>query len=190
MLRARTARAEEPIDPDFDLASDADPEHDIMLADAVGVAMLVVLDRLSPSERLAFVLHDLFDLPFEDIAPILDKSPDAARQLASRARRRVRGAEADRATADRQRIIEAEGSAFMFLHSLGRTRPFGSAWQVAELEKSRTVTAGRCRPEADIPTRSVSNLFRWLRMRLSWAYLCAHRGVHWRPCHTHFRPRR
>lgn len=106
MLRARTARAEDPIDPDFDLASDDDPEHDVLLADSVGVAMLVVLDRLSPSERLAFVLHDLFDLPFEDIAPILDKSPDAARQLASRARRRVRGAEADRATADRQRIIE------------------------------------------------------------------------------------
>jgi RNA polymerase sigma-70 factor (ECF subfamily) len=106
MLRARSARAEETIDPDFDVVSDDDPEQDILRVDAVGLALLVVLDRLSPSERLAFVLHDLFDVAFEDIAPILDKTPDAARQLASRARRRVRGGAADAATADRQRIIE------------------------------------------------------------------------------------
>lgn len=106
MLRARTSRAEQTIDPEFDIASDDDPEQDVMRVDAVGVAMLVVLDRLTPSERLAFVLHDLFDVPFEDIAPILDKTPDAARQLASRARRRVRGGEADAATADRRRLIE------------------------------------------------------------------------------------
>ena len=106
MLRARTARAEETIDPDFDVVSDDDPEQDILRVDAVGVAMLVLLDRLTPSERLAFVLHDLFDVPFEDIAPILDKTPDAARQLASRARRRVRGGEADAASADRRGIIE------------------------------------------------------------------------------------
>jgi RNA polymerase sigma-70 factor (ECF subfamily) len=106
MLRARTARAEETIDPDFDVVSDDDPEQDILRVDAVGVAMLVLLDRLTPSERLAFVLHDLFDVPFEDIAPILDKTPDAARQLASRARRRVRGGEADAPSADRRGIIE------------------------------------------------------------------------------------
>jgi RNA polymerase sigma-70 factor (ECF subfamily) len=106
MLRARTARAEEAIDPEFDVEADDDPEQDIIRVDDVGLALLVVLDRLTPSERLAFVLHDLFDVAFEDIAPILDKTPDAARQLASRARRRVRGGAADTATADRQRIIE------------------------------------------------------------------------------------
>jgi RNA polymerase sigma-70 factor (ECF subfamily) len=106
MLRARTARAEEAIDPEFDVVSDDAPEQDIIRMDDVGLAMLVVLDRLTPSERLAFVLHDLFDVAFEDIASILDKTPDAARQLASRARRRVRGGAADAATVDRQRIIE------------------------------------------------------------------------------------
>jgi hypothetical protein len=67
-----------------------DPEHEALLADSVGLALLVVLETLSPPERLAFVLHDIFDVPFEEIAPIVDRSPEAARQLASRARRRVR----------------------------------------------------------------------------------------------------
>jgi RNA polymerase sigma-70 factor (ECF subfamily) len=107
MLRARSARAEEPIDPDFDLASDDTPEQEVLRVDAIGLAMLVVLDRLTPSERLAFVLHDLFDVAFEDIATILDKTPDAARQLASRARRRVRDGDADHAVADRQWLIES-----------------------------------------------------------------------------------
>ncbi|MCS0584688.1 sigma-70 family RNA polymerase sigma factor [Massilia pinisoli] len=107
MLRARTARAEEPIDPDFDLASDDTPEQEVLRVDAIGLAMLVVLDRLTPSERLAFVLHDLFDVAFEDIATILDKTPEAARQLASRARRRVRDGDVDHAVADRQWLIES-----------------------------------------------------------------------------------
>ena len=70
----------------------ADPEHEALLADSVGLAMLVVLETLAPAERLAFVLHDMFAVPFDEIAPIVGRSPDAARQLASRARRRVRGA--------------------------------------------------------------------------------------------------
>ena len=107
MLRARSARAEEPIDPDFDLASDDTPEQEVLRVDAIGLAMLVVLDRLTPSERLAFVLHDLFDVAFEDIATILDKTPEAVRQLASRARRRVRDGDADHAVADRQWLIES-----------------------------------------------------------------------------------
>jgi RNA polymerase sigma-70 factor (ECF subfamily) len=107
MLRARSARAEEPIDPDFDLASDDTPEQEVLRVDAIGLAMLVVLDRLTPSERLAFVLHDLFDVAFEDIATILDKTPEAARQLASRARRRVRDGDADHTVADRQWLIES-----------------------------------------------------------------------------------
>jgi RNA polymerase sigma-70 factor (ECF subfamily) len=96
MLRARRARHEEPLgvqvpDPIVDRADGTDPEHEALLADAVGLALLVVLETLSPAERLAFVLHDMFAVPFDDIAPIVDRSPEAARQLASRARRRVRG---------------------------------------------------------------------------------------------------
>jgi RNA polymerase sigma factor (sigma-70 family) len=95
MLRARKARREEPLAgrlPDLlvDRADGIDPEHEVLLADSVGLALLVVLETLSPAERLAFVLHDIFAVPFDEIAPIVDRSPEAARQLASRARRRVR----------------------------------------------------------------------------------------------------
>ena len=95
MIRSRTARREEPLaarlpDPLVDRADGIDPEHEALLADSVGLALLVVLETLSPPERLAFVLHDIFAVPFDEIAPIVDRSPDAARQLASRARRRVR----------------------------------------------------------------------------------------------------
>ena len=79
-------------DPVIDAGADAvDPEHEAELADSVGLALLVVLDSLTPAERLAFVLHDIFALPFEEIAAIVDRSPAAARQLASRARRKVQG---------------------------------------------------------------------------------------------------
>ena len=96
MLRARGARHEDPIgvrmpDPIVDPADGTDPEHEALLADAVGLALLVVLQTLTPAERLAFVLHDMFAVPFDEIARIVDRSPAAARQLASRARRRVRG---------------------------------------------------------------------------------------------------
>jgi RNA polymerase sigma factor (sigma-70 family) len=98
ILRSRTSRREESLDT-AGFAEQAavpahrgvDPEQEALLADSVGLALLVVLDRLNPAERLAFVLHDLFDLSFDEIASILDRSPEAARQLASRARRRVRG---------------------------------------------------------------------------------------------------
>jgi RNA polymerase sigma-70 factor, ECF subfamily len=95
MLRSRKSRAEEPIaerlpDPLVDRVDGIDPEHEALLADSVGLALLVVLETLSPPERLAFVLHDIFAVPFDEIAPIVDRSPEAARQLASRARRRVR----------------------------------------------------------------------------------------------------
>ena len=98
MLRSRTTRREEPLDlrlPDPVISPEGDlqPEQEALLVDSVGLALLVVLDTLSPAERLAFVLHDMFDLPFEEIAPMVGRSPAAARQLASRARRRVRGAE-------------------------------------------------------------------------------------------------
>jgi RNA polymerase sigma factor (sigma-70 family) len=100
-LKRRRGRREEfmPDDPRRDVAAIAPgerPEEEAMLADSIGVAMSVLLDALAPAERVAFVLHDMFDVPFEDIAAIVGRSPDAARQLASRARRRVRGASADR----------------------------------------------------------------------------------------------
>ena len=96
MLRARRSRGEEPLEvrmpePIVDRADGTDPEHEALLADSVGLAMLVVLDTLNPAERLAFVLHDMFAVPFDEIAPIVERSPEATRQLASRARRRVQG---------------------------------------------------------------------------------------------------
>jgi RNA polymerase sigma factor (sigma-70 family) len=95
MLRSRAVRREEPLsphlpDPIIDRADGVDPEHEALLADSVGLALLVVLETLTPPERLAFVLHDMFGVPFDQIAPLIDRSPQAARQLASRARRRVR----------------------------------------------------------------------------------------------------
>jgi RNA polymerase sigma factor (sigma-70 family) len=96
MLRSRRTRREQPLDvhlpdPIVDPADGTDPEHEALLADAVGLALLVVLETLTPAERLAFVLHDMFAVPFDEIATILGRSPEATRQLASRARRRVRG---------------------------------------------------------------------------------------------------
>ena len=96
-LRSRNVRREEPLgvrlpDPVISPESTLQPEQEALLADSVGLALLVVLDTLAPAERLAFVLHDMFDLPFDEIAPMVGRSPAAARQLASRARRRVKGA--------------------------------------------------------------------------------------------------
>src|ERR671930_676832 len=97
MLKARGVRREEPVgvhvpDPVVSPEDGVDPEYEALLADSVGLALLVVLETLEPAERLAFVLHDMFGVPFDEIAPMVDRSPEAARQLASRARRRVRGA--------------------------------------------------------------------------------------------------
>jgi RNA polymerase sigma factor (sigma-70 family) len=115
MLRSRKSRREEPLEAhDTHVAATADPEQEVMHADAVGLALLVVLDTLGPAERLAFVLHDLFAMPFEEIAPIVRRSPAATRQLASRARRRVQGASPDSAdsseaddAARRRRVVDA-----------------------------------------------------------------------------------
>jgi RNA polymerase sigma factor (sigma-70 family) len=97
MLRSRKSRREEQLgphvpEPIVSRDDEADPEHQALLADSVGLALLVVLETLSPAERLAFVLHDMFAVPFDDIAPLVERTPAAARQLASRARRRVQGA--------------------------------------------------------------------------------------------------
>ena len=114
MLRSRRTRREEPFDgrlPDLivDRADGIDPEHEALLADSVGLALFVVLERLTPAERLAYVLHDMFSVPFDEIAAILGRSPDATRQLASRGRRRIRHADATRDVdmAAQQEVVKA-----------------------------------------------------------------------------------
>jgi RNA polymerase sigma factor (sigma-70 family) len=113
MLRSRTSRREEAMrdygpEPGASRQAGNDPEREALLAESVGIALLVVLDRLAPAERLAFVLHDMFDVPFEQIAEIVGRSPDAARQLASRARRRVQGADGVRGTASAEKRAVAD----------------------------------------------------------------------------------
>ena len=113
MLRTRTSRREEPLEthvPDPVITrADQNPESEAMVADSVGLALLVVLETLEPAERLAFVLHDVFGMTFDEIAPVVDRSPVAARQLASRARRRVQGKapNADRDLRQQRRVIDA-----------------------------------------------------------------------------------
>ena len=114
MLRARRARREDYVgawlpEPIVSVDTAVDPEQEALLADSVGLALLVVLETLSPAERLAFVLHDMFGVSFEEIAPIVDRSPEATRQLASRARRRVRGAAPDPEAdlAEQRRVVDA-----------------------------------------------------------------------------------
>jgi RNA polymerase sigma-70 factor (ECF subfamily) len=111
MLRSRKARREDHFgphvpEPIVDPVDGTAPEHEALVADSVGLALLVVLETLDPAERLAFVLHDMFGVPFAEIAPIVDRSPQAARQLASRARRRLRGApEPDRTSPPSERSL-------------------------------------------------------------------------------------
>jgi RNA polymerase sigma-70 factor (ECF subfamily) len=114
LLRSRKTRREEPLDahlpdPIVDRADGIDPEHEALLADSVGLALLVVLETLTPAERLAYVLHDMFSVPFDEIGAILERSPDAARQLASRGRRRIRAAETtpDADAVAQQEVVEA-----------------------------------------------------------------------------------
>jgi RNA polymerase sigma factor (sigma-70 family) len=111
MLRARRARREELVEaPEVTLEDPSDPEQEALLADSVGLALLVVLETLSPAERLAFVLHDMFGVSFEEIAPIVERNPAATRQLASRARRRVRGVHPPYTTqsvASQRRVVDA-----------------------------------------------------------------------------------
>jgi RNA polymerase sigma factor (sigma-70 family) len=110
VLRSRKIRREAPIGPDVEAVPDeTGADHEVGIADAVGLGMLVVLEELTPAERVAFVLHDMFDVGFDDIAPIINRSPAAARQLASRARRRVQGGQAS-VVADRERQREVVGA--------------------------------------------------------------------------------
>jgi RNA polymerase sigma factor (sigma-70 family) len=146
MLRSRNTRREESLDvqlPD-PLVSPDQPDEQAALADSVSFALLVVLDTLSPAERLAFVLHDMFKLPFEEIAPMVDRSPEAARQLASRARRRVKGADLPAPDPDpgRQRAIV---DAFF---SAAREGDFDALVAVLDPDVVLRADAGARRPDA------------------------------------------
>jgi RNA polymerase sigma-70 factor (ECF subfamily) len=147
MLRSRRLRREDPFDthlpdpivvPDGDL----DPEQEALLADSVGLALLVVLDQLTPAERLAFVLHDMFGLPFEEIAGIAGRTPAAARQLASRARRRVNGAEIPRPDPDLTRQRQA---VFAF-YAAARTGDIDALVQVLDPDVVLRTDFGVARP--------------------------------------------
>jgi RNA polymerase sigma factor (sigma-70 family) len=152
MLRARDVRREQPFaphlpEPIVDSADGTDPEHEALLADSVGLALLVVLETLTPAERLAFVLHDMFGVPFDEIARVVDRSPDAARQLASRARRRVRAGNAmPDADLDAQREVV---DAFVAASREGDFR------RLVEMLDPDVVLRADSGPDAPIPFREV-----------------------------------
>ena len=148
MLRSRKARREEPLGPHVPepiVSSQAglEPEHEALLADSVGLALFVVLETLGPAERLAFVLHDMFAMPFDEIAPIVGRSPAAARQLASRARRRVQGAAPapDADVAEQREVVEA------FL-AASRDGDFDGLLAVLDPDVVLRADAGRDRPDS------------------------------------------
>ena len=150
MLRSRRARREDLFEgelpePIVTLDEVNDPEHEVLMADSVGLALQVVLDTLSPAERLAFVLHDMFGLAFEEIAPIVERSVPATRQLASRARRRVRGAEPSSSASDGQqrRVIDA------FL-TASREGDFDALLELLDPDVVMRVDAGRLGPSAEL----------------------------------------
>jgi RNA polymerase sigma factor (sigma-70 family) len=173
MLRARNARREEPWDghlpdPIVRPLGDLPPEEEVLLADSVGLALQVVLDALAPAERLAFVLHDMFELPFDEIAPMVGRTPEAARQLASRARRRVKGADVaapDRDVARQREVVEAFFAAarqgdftallalldpgVVFRADFGARRPVGANFVVGAEEVARQAKLG-ARLQADL----------------------------------------
>ena len=157
VLRTRRTRREEPFEaplPD-PVVSDADrtsPEDEALLADSVGLALQVVLDTLTPAERLAFVLHDMFDLPFDDIAPIVGRSSTSARQLASRARRRVRGADVPTPDPDIGRQREVVDAFF----AAARRGDFDALVSVLDPDIVERVDAGPARPDITRLVRGAS----------------------------------
>jgi len=149
VLRSRRHRREDTVglgvpDPIVVPDGDADPEQEVLLADSVGLALLVVLNYLSPAERLAFVLHDMFDLPFEEIAPLIERSPGAARQLASRARRRVQGAEVPTPDPDLQRHRQVVDAFF----AAGRAGDFAALVNLLDPDVVLRADFGGGRPPA------------------------------------------
>jgi RNA polymerase sigma factor (sigma-70 family) len=159
-LRARRTHGEEPLgphvpDPVIDAADGSSPEHEALLADSVGLALLVVLETLPPAERLAFVLHDMFGVPLDEIAPIVDRSPEAARQLASRARRRVRGA-APKPDPDRARQREVVDAFF----AASRDGDFEALVAVLDPDVVLRADGGVLRPDATVVVRGAETVAR------------------------------
>jgi RNA polymerase sigma factor (sigma-70 family) len=151
MLRSRRSRREQLLghvpDPVVSFDESVDPEHEALLADSVGLALLVVLDRLTPAERLAFVMHDVFDVPFADIATALGRSEAAAQQLASRARRRVRGApEPDADHARQRRVVDA-------FFAASRDGDFDALVAVLDPDVELRIDGGELREEASLVLR-------------------------------------
>jgi len=157
VLRTRRTRREEPFEAQLPdpVISDGDrtsPEDEALLADSVGLALQVVLDTLTPAERLAFVLHDMFDLPFDDIAPIVGRSSTSARQLASRARRRVRGAGVPTPDPDLGRQREVVDAFF----AAARRGDFDALVSVLDPDIVERVDAGPARPDITRLVRGAS----------------------------------
>jgi RNA polymerase sigma factor (sigma-70 family) len=157
MLRSRNRRREESLgvrlpDPIIGLEGGLQPEEQALLADSVGLALLVVLDTLTPAERLAFVLHDMFELPFEEIAPMVGRTPAAARQLASRARRRVKGAEVPAPDPDLARQRDVVDAFF----SAARGGDFDALVAVLDPDVVLRIDAGARRPAASMAIRGAA----------------------------------
>ena len=158
MLRSRNQRREESLevllpDPVVSLDGELQPEQEALLADSVGLALLVVLDTLAPAERLAFVLHDMFDLPFEQIAPMIGRTPAATRQLASRARRRVKGADiqADPDLARQREVVDA-------FFTAARGGDFDALVTVLDPGVVLRIDAGARRPAASMVIRGAGEV--------------------------------
>jgi RNA polymerase sigma factor (sigma-70 family) len=161
MLRSRNLRREESLgvhlpDPLISPEAQFQPEEEALLADSVGLALLVVLDTLAPAERLAFVLHDMFELPFEEIAPMVGRTPAAARQLASRARRRVKGAELPAPDPDLARQREVVDAFF----SAARGGDFDALVAVLDPDVVLRLDAGARRPAASLMIRGAAAVAR------------------------------
>jgi RNA polymerase sigma-70 factor (ECF subfamily) len=165
MLRARNVRREESLevhlpDPIVSPEGELQPEEEALLADSVGLALQVVLDSLAPAERLAFVLHDMFELPFEEIAPMIGRNPAAARQLASRARRRVKGAEIPEPDPDLARQREVVDAFF----SAARGGDFDALVAVLDPNVVLRADFGPQRPAASTVIRGAAAVARQARL--------------------------
>jgi RNA polymerase sigma-70 factor (ECF subfamily) len=175
MLRSRNLRREESLgvhlpDPLISPEGQFQPEEEALLADSVGLALLIVLDTLAPAERLAFVLHDMFELPFEEIAPMVGRTPAAARQLASRARRRVKGAELPAPDPDLARQREVVDAFF----SAARGGDFDALVAVLDPDVVLRLDAGARRPAASLMIRGAAAVARQAQSGLAAALRAAH----------------
>jgi len=175
MLRSRNLRREESLgvhlpDPLISPEGELQPEEEALLAESVGLALLVVLDTLAPAERLAFVLHDMFELPFEEIAPMVGRTPAAARQLASRARRRVKGAEVPAPDPDLARQREVVDAFF----SAARGGDFDALVAVLDPDVVLRLDSGARRPAASLMIRGAAAVARQAQSGLAAGLRAAH----------------